>query len=120
MSCPYCKSDESCEHHLLSVDLEELRACGGALYELFNERLEQSKKQGYAEDDDFDESEQFGRCVAEVLEVAAESASDIRVGHEVAGGLASGAFEDYFFPTRAEVDKVVSLYEAHDFPWKNP
>ena len=31
MGCPYCKSDESCEHHLLSVERGEFCACGGAL-----------------------------------------------------------------------------------------
>jgi hypothetical protein len=120
MGCPYCKSDESCEHHLLSVERGEFCACGGALYELFNARWEQSKSQGYEEDDDFDESEQFAKCVAEVLDVVAESASEISVGYEVAGGLASGAFEDYFCSTGAEVDKVVGLYEARYFPRKSP
>ena len=75
--------------------------------------------QGYADDDDFDESEHFAKCVAEVLEVAAESASEISVGYEVSGGLASGAFEDYFCSTGAEVNKVVGLYEKRYFPRKN-
>ena len=119
MSCPYCKSDESCEHHLLSIELGERCASGGALYELFNARWEQSKIQGYEEDDDFDESEQFAKCVAEVLDVAAESESEIRVGPEVAGGLASGACEDYFCPTGAGVYKVVGLYATRYVPRKN-
>ena len=103
MSCPYCGSDESCEHHLLSVDIGEGRACGGELYELFNARLEKKLTEQSSSHDDRDESEALNECLAEVEQLAASS------GREVGGGLSSGVFEDYFC---SNVEQVVVQYAS--------
>ena len=103
MSCPYCSSYEGCEHHLLSVDVGERQACGGALNELFNARLQRLQRS--MDPADFEEADGFiDERLAEVEGL---------VGHgdrKIAGGLSSGAFENFYCPTATEVDTAVDLY----------
>jgi hypothetical protein len=116
MGCPYCESEGDCEHHLLSVDLGEREACGGALYHLFNERWQRCEAEGYEKDDDFEPSTRFHECVEEVAQITAEIASKVDIEFEVAGGLASGAFQDFFCPAAGEVERVVDVYAARFTP----
>jgi hypothetical protein len=90
------------------VDIGEREACGGELYDLFNARLKQKFAQRAAEDEEYSESEVLEECLAEVAQLVNSVGS---VGHEIAGGLASGIFEDYFCPTPALVDHVVEDYK---------
>ena len=103
MRCPYCISNETCEHHLLSVDVGERQACGGALYELFNARLQGLQRS--MDPDDFEEADGFiDQRLAEVEGLAGHGNSDM------AGGLAPGFIEDFYCPTAMEVDMAVDLY----------
>jgi hypothetical protein len=106
MSCPYCNSSESCEHHLLSIDISEGQACGGELYELFNTRLAQRLSEQRAKDEDIEDSAVLSECISEVEELAASS------GREVAGGMTSGEFEDFFCSSSMLVSLVVERYSA--------
>ena len=70
--CPYCKSNQGCEHLLLCLDTTFKQAEGGYLWEHFNDAW---SKIVYAnsEDDNFDEREAFDKLLEQVYDLADES-----------------------------------------------
>jgi hypothetical protein len=106
MTCPYCNAADSCEHHLLSVDRSERRACGGELYEPFNARLSAALSRMQQSEAEDPESEALAACIEEVEKLVSSQ------GREVGGALSSGEFEDFFCSTPERVQFVVSDYMA--------
>ena len=60
-ACPYCNSEDSCEHLLLQVDLTFRDAVGGELYELFRKKWF-SILEANEDSDNFDEREHLNSC----------------------------------------------------------
>lgn len=69
MKCPYCKSEDSCEHLLLTVDMTFREATDGALYKWFNSTWSDILEE-HEDDNDFLEAEPFDELVETVDGVA--------------------------------------------------
>ena len=114
MACPFCNSDESCEHHLLTVDIYEQKALGGALYELFDARCEALRPTADEEDEDFDEdrfhdrlAEAFGRCLEEAEALA--TGGDIEEV-DTMWGMGVSSQLNLYCSTPSELDAAVRRY----------
>jgi hypothetical protein len=107
MACPYCASDESCAHHLLTVDITERMAAGGALHELFRTRWKTVRtKKGHERGDDFDESVDFEDCLAEVEAIATYAEDE-----DFEGGPGSSTILRHFYCSMFTlVDAAVESY----------
>lgn len=64
-ACPYCNSEDSCEHLLLQVDLTFRDAVGGELYKVFREKWF-SILDANEDINNFDEREAFERLLEDV------------------------------------------------------
>jgi hypothetical protein len=69
-NCPFCGSQDSCEHLLLLVDQTFRTAEGGAMFAAFNTRWSEICEAG---GDDFDEREPFEQLLDEVDSLAEAS-----------------------------------------------
>jgi hypothetical protein len=70
--CPYCKSNQGCEHLLLCLDTTFKQAEGGYLWEHFNDAWSKIFHTN-SEDDNFDECEAFDKLLEQVYDLADES-----------------------------------------------
>lgn len=79
-ACPYCNSEDSCEHLLLQVDLTFRDAVGGELYEAFRKKWF-SILEANEDSDNFDEREAFEQLLEDVACLAdAESCWEFEGG----------------------------------------
>jgi hypothetical protein len=70
--CPYCKSDQGCEHLLLCLDTTFRQAEGGYLWEHFNKAWSKIFHAN-SEDVNFDEREAFDNLLDQVYDLADET-----------------------------------------------
>jgi len=79
-ACPYCNSEDSCEHLLLKVDLTFKDAVSGELYDAFREKWF-SILDSNSDNDNFDEREAFEKLLGDVACLAdAESYWEVESG----------------------------------------
>jgi len=119
MPCPYCSSDESCEHHLLTVDLDEQEALGGALYELFTAKWKAVRPTPDERDEDsYRErvSEAFYRCLGEVEEFSTQSEVETL---DTVGGMGESNQQHLYCSTYAQVLAAVRQYRGLQEPGSN-
>lgn len=72
--CPYCDSEDSCDHLLLRVDTTFREALGGEVYDWFRKAWSETFR-AHADDDAFDEGSAFDDLL-ERVEAEADSAQD--------------------------------------------
>jgi len=70
--CPYCKSNQGCEHLLLCLDTTFRQAEGGYLWEHFNKAWSKIFHAN-SEDVNFDEREAFDNLLDQVYDLADET-----------------------------------------------
>jgi len=70
--CPYCKSNQGCEHLLLCLDATFKQAEGGYLWENFNDAWVETLNVN-SENVNFDEREAFDKLLEQVYGLADES-----------------------------------------------
>lgn len=106
MACPYCASDESCEHHLLTVDLLGSEVLGGSLYDLFRARWTAIRAKTERLDDDFDKGPLFDNCLAEAEELATEG--EIEEFDTLTGSV---RLLHLYCPSPSEIDAAIGRYK---------
>lgn len=105
--CPYCGSNDSCEHLLLSVDCTFRGAVGGALYESFNSGWSNVLDEN-EDDEKFDEGEAFD----DLLD-AATGKSDFEWTNEFEGGPGqSSTYRSFYCKDKELVAKVVEDWQS--------
>ena len=103
--CPYCSSDQGCEHLLLLVDMTFRDAEGGPLFESFNTRWYGVQSEGL-EDPKFLEGDAFDACIEEVETVAGPGD-----GFDFDGGPGrSSHYQVWYLPSKEEVTAAVEAY----------
>jgi hypothetical protein len=80
VKCPYCESNEGCDHILLILDRTFREACGGSKYEEFNEKYHQLYREN-EDNPDFDEREIFDELADEYA-----SQADYEEDYDCEGG----------------------------------
>jgi len=95
-NCPYCESDQACEHLLLLIDLTFRTAEGGLLAESFNGRWSKIREE-HEGDQDFEEREPFDDLIAEI-----ESISDAIIYYDFDGGPGMSSSYAGFFSQGAQ------------------
>jgi hypothetical protein len=103
MECPYCSSEEVCEHLLLIVDTTFREARSGPLYRWFNGAWSAILEE-HEEDDDFREAEPYDQLL-ENLDSHADAAQD---GEFEGGPGNSSALHGYYCSSLDRVLAAVS------------
>ena len=105
--CPYCSSEEDCEHLLLSVDLTFREAGGGDLYKAFKSKWSAILEE-FGEKTDFDEREEFDSLLYLVSDL-----SDAERYSEIEGGPGqSSAYQNYYCSSAKAVINAVAKWSA--------
>ena len=68
--CPYCNSDPTCKHLLLSIDQDELGDASGDLADIFHEKVEEAQSE-------------FAHHIARALLAAAERIAGTTTGSPI-------------------------------------
>lgn len=97
--CPYCSSQDHCDHLLLMVDLTFRNAEGGAICSLFNDFW--SNVQGHG-DENFDEAEEFQAIVDTVDGLS----SFYRVIDQEGGPGMSSTYQIFYGDSSEKVEKA--------------
>jgi hypothetical protein len=98
--CPYCDSENDCEHLLLRMDLTFREFQGGALAGAFEERWTLIMEEN-SENDDFDERETFDNLLWDVISLA-----DCERYWESDGGPGMSSNYQAYFSENAEAAKI--------------
>lgn len=106
--CPYCASRESCEHHLLTVDLLFRTASDGPLYSKFNRAWSAAYEVADVSGTDVDEAHEFERCL-DAISVVADAEQD----YEFEGGPGqSTTYRSFFCSSKKRVDAAVARFNG--------
>ena len=104
--CPYCKSNQGCEHLLLCLDTTFRQAEGGYLWEHFNDawsKIFHAK----SKDVDFDEREAFDNLLDQVYDLADEASEwDFESGRPGS----SSAYLNFWISSKSEVKDLVANF----------
>lgn len=101
--CPYCHSNDDCEHLLLLVDLTFRIAEGGLLMDSFNERWNNLFD---ADDENINEGEVFDQLIAEVEDHATATAL---ADQESMPGLSS-SYQIFYAESQERAKGILSLF----------
>lgn len=108
-ACPYCESEDTCDHLLLQVDLTFNDAIGGALYDDFRAKWLAILDEN-SERDDFNENEAF----LELLDNVACLADEQRYWEFEGGPGQSSDYQAYFCHSAETTAKALSDWSMDD------
>jgi len=103
-ACPYCESEDTCDHLLLQVDLTFSDAIGGALYDDFRAKWLSILDEN-SERDDFNENEAF----LELLDGVSFLADEQRYWEFEGGPGQSSDYQAYFCHSAESTAKALSI-----------
>lgn len=104
-ACPFCNSEDDCDHLLLRVDLTFRYAVSGALYSDFRAKWGDILDEN-TESDDFDEGEAFSSLLDHVVCLAdAESYSEFEGGPGQ-----SSDYQAFYCSSKKSISKALATW----------